>query len=97
MPEKKSLIPVQMPSKNPLMLSQTEFQSVPNQPRNTSATAFKVSSTVEKMDLMPSQIPEKMPLTASHAPLQLPWKRLENTSNRPIRVSRTVPRTVDTT
>ena len=74
-------IPFRIPEKNVLMLFQvltkkvftlvhTVSQSVPNQDRNTSATPFSASSTVEKMDLIPFHTVENRLFTASHAPDQ---------------------------
>ena len=84
----------QVLTKKVFTLVHTVSQSVPNQDRNTSATPFSASSTVEKMDLIPFHTVENRLFTASHAPDQLPWKRLLKISKILISESRTVPNTV---
>ena len=91
-PEKKPEMPFQMPIKKSLMAVHTVSQSVPNSPRNASATPLSVLRILMNVFLMNSQIPTKICFTPSHAPCQSPVKIPMNTERMPEMVFKTTLR-----
>ena len=87
-------MPFQIFIKKVEMPVHTSFQEVPNHPRNTSATSFSISRTVENTLVMPFQIPEKISVMPFHICDQFPVNSPMKTSSIPTITSSTVPRTV---